>query len=110
LERDILSVLWAATEPLLPAEVNDRLGQGLAYTTVATVLGRLCSKGLVQRAARGRAFTYRAAVPEADFAGQRIADVLQSASDRRAALAGFVRGLSKRDAKALRALLDEEPR
>lgn len=102
-----MNVLWAANDPLLPAEVNNRLGQGLAYTTVATVLGRLCSKGLVERAARGRAFTYEAVLPESELAQQRIADVLLSASDRGAVLAGFVRGLSKRDAKALRALLDE---
>ncbi len=107
LERDIMRVLWAAPEPLLPAEVNDRLAQGLAYTTVATVLGRLRIKGLVQRAARGRAFAYTAVVPEFELARQRIADVLMSASDRGAVLAGFVSSLSKREAKEVRALLDE---
>ena len=110
LERDIMKVLWSSPEPLSPATVNSRLDQGLAYTTVATVLGRLHTKGLVQRTAVGRAFVYRAAIPESELAGRRIADVLLSASDSRAVLAGFVRGLSKRDAKALRALLDDEER
>ncbi len=110
LEHDIMKVLWSTTEPLSPAAVNAVLDQGLAYTTVATVLGRLHTKGLVQRTVSGRAFAYRSAVPESELAGRRIADVLLSASDSRAALAGFVRSLSKRDAKALRALLDEGER
>jgi BlaI family penicillinase repressor len=32
---------------------------GLAYTTTATVLDRLCAKGLISREKDGRAFVYR---------------------------------------------------
>lgn len=110
LEHDIMKVLWSSADPMSPAAMNSLLDQGLAYTTVATVLGRLHAKGLVQRTAVGRGFAYHAAVPESELAGRRIADVLLSASDRGAVLAGFVRGLSKRDAKAVRALLDDGER
>lgn len=107
LEHDVLTVLWAATEPLLPADVKARLGSDLAYTSIATVLGRLHDKGLVERLPAGRAFAYRALVDEAQLAAQRIDDMLSSAKDRNAVLARFVGALSKRDAKALRKLLDE---
>jgi len=89
LENDIMRVLWRAERPLQPAEVNELLGQGLAYTTVATVLGRLTAKGLAERTA-----------------GRRIAEVLDGTPDRREALSWFVGGLSAKDARALRGLLD----
>ena len=107
LEHDIMKVLWAAKRPLQPGEIKDLLATHLAYTSVATVLGRLQTKGLVERTESGRAFAYRASVAESELAARRIGDVLSSASDRTAALAGFVGSLSKRDATALRELLDK---
>ena len=106
LEHDIMTILWAADRPLHPSEVKEQLDHGLAYTSVATVLGRLHAKGLVERESDGRAFVYTAAVGEAELAARRIADVLAAATDRTAVLAGFVGSLSKRDATALRKLLD----
>ncbi len=110
LEHDIMKVLWAAQRPLQPGEIKVLLEYELAYTSVATVLGRLHTKGLVERAESGRAFVYRAALAESQLAARRIDDVLSSASDRAAVLARFVGSLSKRDAKALRAMLDESER
>lgn len=106
LEHDIMAVLWAADRPLLPAEIKQELPVDLAYTSVATVLGRLHSKGLVERQAAGRAFTYRATVAEWELAARRMNEVLSGTSDRNATLVGFAGGLSKREAKALRAFLD----
>ena len=106
LEHDIMTVLWSAERPLHPSDVKARLKTELAYTSVATVLGRLHAKGLVDRAAGGRAFVYTAVVDEAGLAARRISEVLASASDRTAVLAGFVGSLSKRDTAALRKLLD----
>lgn len=106
LEHDIMAVLWAADGPLQPSDIKDRLEVALAYTSVATVLSRLHVKGLVTRTESGRAFAYRAAVDEAQLATRRIGDVLSTVTDREAVLAGFVRSLSKKDAKALRSLLD----
>lgn len=110
LEHDIMTVLWAAKASLQPGEVNERLPTRLAYTSVATVLARLHAKGLVERSESGRAFTYQASVAESELAARRIGDVLSSASDRTAVLAGFVGSLSKRDAKTLRKLLDGNDR
>jgi predicted transcriptional regulator len=107
LEHDVLAVLWRAGTALQPAEVQQRLPGNLAYTSVATILGRLHTKGLVSRRAVGRAFAYEAAVPEPELAARRINDILSSTDDRTAALAGFVGTLSNRDRDALRALLGE---
>ena len=106
LEHEIMKVLWQSDRPLQPGEINDRLDLDLAYTSVATVLSRLHGKGMVRRTESGRAFAYSPAVAEADLAARRIGEVLASTSDPNSALARFVRGLSKRDANAVRALLD----
>ena len=106
LEDDVLRVLWDAGDALLPAEILVRSGLDLAYTSIATVLTRLLDKGLVSREPEGRAFRYRAALGEGEFAARRIAVILSHTNDRRGALAGFVSGLGKRDAATLRALLE----
>lgn len=107
LENDVLRVLWASETPLRPSEINDRLGAGHAYTSIATVLSRLHAKGLVERAAVGRAFAYSPAMDESTLAVRRITDLLNSSSDRSQVLSRFVGGLSARDAKAVRAMLDD---
>ena len=108
LERDVLAVLWAAERALAPAEVNDRIGGGHAYTSVATVLTRLHAKGLVERQIVGRGFAYTAVYDESELAARRIGEVLTSSSDRSKVLARFVGGLSKRDAALLRGMLEDE--
>ena len=107
LEHDIMMVLWAAERPLQPGEIKDRLQTSLAYTSVATVLGRLNAKGLVARTDAGRAYVYEAVVGESELAARRLGAVLSSASDRTAVLAGFVGSLSKRDAASLRKMLGD---
>ncbi|MEK7424112.1 MAG: BlaI/MecI/CopY family transcriptional regulator [Actinomycetota bacterium] len=106
LEHEIMTVLWHADRPLQPGEVKPLLQAHLAYTSVATVLGRLHTKGLVERVEAGRAFAYRASIDESQLAVRRISDVLSSTSDKRKVLAGFVGSLSKKDAKALRTMLE----
>lgn len=110
LEDDVLQVLWAAGEALLPAEILERTGLDLAYTSIATVLTRLVDKGIVQRKPAGRAFRYRPALGEGQLAAQRIGVILSHTSNRNAALAGFVSTLGKRDVATLRLLLNEEPK
>ncbi|MFN8024405.1 MAG: BlaI/MecI/CopY family transcriptional regulator [Acidimicrobiales bacterium] len=105
LEYDVLHVLWSADRPLSPAEVNERLDLGLAYTTVATILTRLHAKQLVDRSPVGRAFAYQALVDEIDFALRRIHEVLASTSDRQQVLARFVSRLTEDEADEVRALL-----
>ena len=106
LEHEVLSQLWTMDEPATPAEVLDALDTDLAYTTIMTILSRLWQKGLVTRERRGRAYAYSPSVTEADLTAQRMQAALGEASDRNAALTGFARSLSAREARALRALLD----
>lgn len=107
LERAILQVMWAADEPLTPGQIVGRLDVDLAYTTVATVLGRLHTKGFVTRLPAGRAFAYRAAMTESELAAQAIRTLLDTAKDRQAVMARFVDTMSKRETKALRAMLED---
>ena len=106
LETDVLRVLWAADGPLLPAEINERLDAGYAYTSVATILTRLQAKGLVVRAPAGRAFSYQPAVDEPDLAVRRISELLDSSSDRAQVLSRFIGGLPSRETSAIMAMLD----
>jgi predicted transcriptional regulator len=107
LESEILAVLWGTDRALTPGEVRDRLPAELAYTTVMTVLGRLVDKGLLSRAPRGRAFAYRPALSQAELTARRMTDALAATRDRASALTGFVGGLSKRDARILRRVIDD---
>lgn len=106
LEHEILSVLWASDIALQPGDIKERLPFDLAYTSVATVLGRLLKKGLLERDGAGRAYAYRAVVDESELASRRMRDVLMSSGDRSEVLAGFVKTLSKGDAAEVRRLLD----
>ena len=106
LENDVLRVLWSADGPLQPGEINERLDAGYAYTSVATILTRLQAKGLVVRTPSGRAFAYEPAVDEPDLAVRRISELLDSSSDRAQVLTRFIGGLSPREARAIRAMLD----
>jgi len=107
LEAEVLSSLWRARRPVTVAEVRSAMGDGLAYTTVMTVLSRLCTKGLVDRRPAGRAFEYSAAVSESELAARRMREALTGARDRRGALLSFVGNLGARDERTLRRILSE---
>ena len=107
LEAEVLDVLWRSDGPVTPADVRAAMGTDLAYTTVMTILVRLWEKGLTERTKQGRAYAYSAVVSESDLAANRMRDALAGTSDRAATMSRFVDGLNKREAAALRALLDE---
>lgn len=109
LETDVLRALWTLDRPASPADVLDEMHTDLAYTSIATILGRLCDKGLATRQRRGRAYEYSAARSEADLTAQRLRSILDRASDRQSALAGFAEVLDPAETAQLRALLDETP-
>lgn len=48
-------------------DLRSTQGREHAYTTIMTVMGRLCEKGVLQRERRGRQFIYRSAAPEAEL-------------------------------------------
>src|SRR5262249_44908254 len=82
LEAAALTVLQDAVAPLSAAEVLDRLGGGLAYTTVVTILARLHGKGVLRRHKDGRLFRYEPADDQAGLAVRRLARMLDAEPDR----------------------------
>jgi predicted transcriptional regulator len=109
LEAEVLAVLRAAEQPLTPGQVRERLDARqrgeLAYSTVVTIMSRLHAKGLLARERAGRGFAY-APVDEASLAAGRMSRALDAGADHDAVLTRFASGLSDRDARLLRRLLD----
>lgn len=107
LEADVLRALWDLDQPAAPSDVIEHMETGLAYTSIATILTRLCDKGVVARKKIGRAYVYRAVSSEADLTASRIRTLLDEVTDRESALAGFARALDKEDAARLASLLED---
>jgi len=109
LEGEVLAVLQSAGVALTPAQVRERLGDPLAYTTVVTILSRLHAKGVLTRNRAGRAFSYAPVADEPGLAARRMRGVLEAETDREAVLARFVSGLSAADERLLRRMLADQP-
>jgi predicted transcriptional regulator len=107
LEATVLAVLLEAGSALSPAEVRERIGGSLAYTTVVTILSRLHAKGVLDRHKAGRAYLYTPVADQPGLAARRMARVLDSEADREAVLARFVSSLSDSDEELLRRMLGE---
>jgi predicted transcriptional regulator len=109
LESEVMAALWAAEQPLTPADVQAALGGGLAYNTVQTILTRLVDKDLVRRkpAGRRRGHAYWPARDAATSAAEKMRAALDDRPDRRAVLQQFAAGLDPHDAVVLLALLTE---
>ena len=105
LETDVLRALWQLDRPAAPGDVLEEMQTNLAYTSIATVLMRLCDKGLATRTRAGRAYLYAAAASEAELTAQRISSMLDATSDRQSALAGFAKALDPADVAQLATLL-----
>lgn len=105
LEAEVLRQLWTATEALTPQDVRERLDGNLAYTTVMTILTRLHQKGLAVRERDGRSYRYSAAQDSADFAAEKMREVLAAGTDREAVLTRFAGSLSSKDIRVLAAAL-----
>ena len=101
-------MLQAADSALTPAQVRDRLGGELAYTTVVTILSRLHAKGVLTRIRSGRAYSYAPVADEPGLAARRMRGVLEAEADREAVLARFVSGLSPDDEHVLRRMLADQ--
>jgi predicted transcriptional regulator len=105
----VLAVLQDAGSALSPAEVRERIGTGLAYTTVVTILSRLQAKGMLQRSKSGRSYRYAPVADQPGLAARRMARVLDDEPDREAVLARFVSTLSDSDENLLRRMLGAAP-
>lgn len=78
LERRVLDTLWQGGSWSV-REVHDAAGDGLAYTTIATVLDRLHAKGRVQREKEGVAWRYHASRTREEALAAEVGRVLQRA-------------------------------
>ncbi|MGQ0669767.1 MAG: BlaI/MecI/CopY family transcriptional regulator [Actinomycetota bacterium] len=113
LEERIMNVLWQrAGQPATVRDVHAALTREsqLAYTTVMTVLDRLCRKGLLARKLRGRAYEYVPVISEAEHTAGLMHELLARTGDRKSALAHFVRGIRKGDEAELLRLVDDAGR
>jgi predicted transcriptional regulator len=107
LEREVMTQLWNAGEPLTVRRVHESLSRDrdLAYTTVMTVLDRLAKKGVVTQQRADRAYRYAPAQTREEMTAALMLDALSAAPDgvRDAALAHFVGRL---DPSALTAAIE----
>jgi predicted transcriptional regulator len=108
-EADLMRVLWAYG-PCIVAQVQARLDDPLAYTTVQTVLRTLEAKGYVGHKSSGRVHHYFAAVQEQDArktALQRLkAKLFQGSTELLFAQLVSDRKLTAEQIARMRALLD----
>ncbi len=94
LEREVLALLWATSEPLMPMQVQHRLGGDLAQSTIATTLLRLVAKGLAERTPHGRGFAYRPLQRAEDHAAVQMVKLLHRGDDPGTVLRYFAGHLS----------------
>jgi len=106
LENELLRALWTRGDATVRELVDDAAVSG-AYTTIMTTLDRLYKKGLLERAAEGRAFRYRPKQSEAELQQGVVAaglrELLSASNPKGAPLSFLVEAISEHDA----ALLDE---
>lgn len=117
LEYACLSALWrlgCGSVGQVRADLNQHRSGGdeLAYTTVMTVLSRLHTKGMLDRAKQGRGYTYVPAVTEAELVERLSKEAVDDLLARygKVAVAQFasaVRDLSDQHFMLLRALIAE---
>ena len=110
-EADVMQVLWDHG-PSVVAEVRDRLGDPLAYTTVLTILRTLESKGYVQHQEEGRVHRYSAVAQKQAARKSALRHLTQKLFEGSSELllAHLVsdRKLSPRQLKRLRELLERK--
>jgi BlaI family penicillinase repressor len=109
-EMDVMAVLWELGSATV-AEVQSRLPDELAYTTVLTVLRTLEEKGYVAHEEAGRAYRYRPLV-ERERAGESalrrmIRKLFKGSPELLMTQLVSDRDLSEEELRRLRRLLDE---
>jgi predicted transcriptional regulator len=115
LEAEVMEQMWqyggeASARAVLDA-LNARTGKQRAYTTVATTLLRLESKGMLRRRRHGRTDLFEAALGEEEYVAARarahVAELVDAYGE--GALAHFAAAVDELDAarrQRLRALRD----
>jgi predicted transcriptional regulator len=108
LEREVMTQLWDAGEPLTVRAVHERLSRDrdLAYTTVMTVLDRLAKKGVVTQERADRAYRYAPAQSREEMTAALMLDALSAAPDGAARDAALAHFMGRLDPAAVAAALD----
>jgi predicted transcriptional regulator len=104
LEERVLELLWRDRGELSVREVQQQLGDDLAYTTVMTTLDRLFKKGLLERRRSGRAFRYASRTSREAFAAGFLRHWLRRllpGAPARPLLASFVDTVGEHDRELL---------
>ncbi len=109
-ELDVMDILWERGSGTV-GEVQERISDDLAYTTILTVLRTLEEKGYVGHEVEGRAYRYYPLVERADAREshvRRLLDTLFSGSPE-LLMVQLVseHGLTPHEAERIRRLLDE---
>ncbi len=73
LEQKIITVLWQVNGSLKPCEVQEKLSDKYAYTTVMTVLSRMAEKGLLKRSLDGHVYRYTPSISRKEFVETNVA-------------------------------------
>ena len=108
-ELDVMAVLWNL-EAATVAEVQERIGDKLAYTTVLTILRTLEDKGHVGHQQEGKAYRYHPLVGRetagASAVRRLIGKMFQGSPELLLTHLVSDRALSKDDLENLRRLVD----
>lgn len=106
LESQVLDVLWQDGACTIRQIINS-LERELAYTTIATVLGNLERKGLVEPLrGSGKSVKYQAAVGREQHTATVMTHALETGGDRAASMRFFVQSMSAEEIELLRGFLD----
>jgi predicted transcriptional regulator len=112
-ELDVMGVLWDLGSGTV-AEVQERLVDDLAYTTVLTILRTLEEKGRVRHEEEGRAYRYYAIVGREEAGANAVRRLLRKVfrGSPEMLLTHLVaeRGLTSEQIGRMKALLDKRMR
>lgn len=100
LEHDVMALAWDRSEVSV-RDACDRLGTGVAYTTVMTTMDRLFKKGLLVRRKVGRAFLYRAAATRQELENAVLSSLVDVVSERDRALLNELERLVREKRRSL---------
>lgn len=107
LEQRVMDLLWDHSSHTV-REVMDQLSSRPAYTTIATVMGNLERKGLVEARRDGRSVRYEPRCTREQHTAALMRQALGVSRDRTASILHFVDTMPDEERDLLRAYLDDE--
>lgn len=109
LETEIMEIIWHNKKPIPVKEVTQLLQRKrkIAYTTVMTVMGRLVTKGILNRSLDGSTYLYKPKINRDKFIAASVHKILYTAvaSLGEEVLAHFVKEIQKLSSKKRKELL-----